>query len=282
MKRQKRWFPHDDDSRLDAKILELREQLGDEYAYYLICLWEVFRSSDGYRFPHRVKLLAATSTIPENKIEILIAACKRLGLIKEDTAHYIYSASLLARMEGYEIITEKRRAAARARWSPPSGEDNPIESLGPKIKTDEMLAIATPRHIDNDIELLNNDVCICNAICTINNNNITSTCTSTRKIVEEKKPYGEFGNVFFTEEEHRKLFERVGGDERNMARLIERLGCWEKIGTKKSHYRAALSWGVAAVLEERTKLEPKKITLYSDEIKKRNEETIKRFLSSND
>lgn len=56
-----------------------------------------------------------------------------------------------------------------------------------------------------------------------------------------KSPYGEFGNVFLSESEHKALIDRYG--EQTLDRFIKNLDLWLGEGhTKKNHYMTIIKW----------------------------------------
>lgn len=268
----------------DPQLFVIGQKWGRERAFaWFVFLLSAMRKQAGNRIHYRPAFIAQTLGIVDvDDFAAFIADLLHAKLIQKDRRGNLWSRNLSNSVADYDARCETNRNNRLLKFR--RVENKPVELLpiiGNESKsnrtTNAKISTSTNTKITyrnkSTINTPNPNPCIVPSSVPVPSCNLD---------LNQKKPYGEFGNVFFTEDEYQKLFERMNRDERNMARLIERLGCWEKIGTKKSHYRVALAWGVAAVLEERTKLEPKKITLYSDEIKKRNEETIKRFILSND
>jgi hypothetical protein len=117
------YFSHDSNARYDPKILAMRAAYGMEgYGRYW-CLIEILRDEDGYKLEktkHLYDALAMQMQCECNAAHDFVDACiNEFGLLHEDD-DFIWSDSLIKRMENKDKKSEKARKAARKRWNKPS------------------------------------------------------------------------------------------------------------------------------------------------------------------
>ncbi len=127
------YFPHDCNARNDPKILALRSVYGAEgYGVYFMLI-EILREQPDYKLKvskYLYHALAMQTQVQKEKLqEIVEACCKEFmdgdsPLLVND-GEYLYSASLLRRMERVDDISKLRKEAARKRW-----ENKPCKDTG--------------------------------------------------------------------------------------------------------------------------------------------------------
>lgn len=119
------YFPHDCNARNDPKVLALRSVFGAEgYGVYFMTI-EILREQPDYRLKvtkYLCNALAMQMQVQADKVQEIIEACcneftdgEGSSLLVND-GEYLYSASLLRRMDRVDNVSEARRAAARKRW----------------------------------------------------------------------------------------------------------------------------------------------------------------------
>ena len=119
------YFPHDCNARNDPKVLALRSVFGAEgYGVYFMTI-EILREQPDYRLKvtkYLYNALAMQMQVQADKVQEIIEACcneftdgEGSSLLVND-GEYLYSASLLRRMDRVDNVSEARRAAARKRW----------------------------------------------------------------------------------------------------------------------------------------------------------------------
>lgn len=119
------YFPHDCNARNDPKVLALRSVFGAEgYGVYFMTV-EILREQPDYRLKvtkYLYNALAMQMQVQADKVQEIIEACcteftdgEGSSLLVND-GEYLYSASLLRRMDRVDTVSEARRAAARKRW----------------------------------------------------------------------------------------------------------------------------------------------------------------------
>lgn len=125
MAKESYYFSHDCNARNDIKILALRSKYGAEgYAFYFMTL-EILREQSDYKLlidKYTFKTLAWQFQCDEDLIkEFIKDCCDEFGLfILED--NYLFSISLLERMEKYKETSNKMKKLAEARWKKSSNE----------------------------------------------------------------------------------------------------------------------------------------------------------------
>lgn len=113
------YFSHDSNARYDPKILAMRSAFGMEgYGRYW-SLIEILRDEDGYKLKktkHLYDALAMQMQCDRNAAQEYVDACiNEFGLLHEDD-NYIWSDSLINRMDNKDKKSEKARQAAQKRW----------------------------------------------------------------------------------------------------------------------------------------------------------------------
>ncbi|RYM02782.1 DUF4373 domain-containing protein [Sporolactobacillus sp. THM7-7] len=125
------YFSHDSNARYDPKILAMRAVYGMEgYGRYW-CLIEILRDEDGYKLEktkHLFDALAMQMQCERNAAHEFVDACiNEFGLLREDD-EYIWSDSLINRMENKDKKSEKARKAAQKRWQKSSNDAGSMHS----------------------------------------------------------------------------------------------------------------------------------------------------------
>lgn len=118
------YFPHDCNARNDPKILALRSVFGAEgYGVYWMLI-EILREQPDYKLQvtkYLYHALAMQMQVQKERLQEIVEACCNefveggSPLLVND-GQYLYSSSLLRRMERVDTVSEARRAAARKRW----------------------------------------------------------------------------------------------------------------------------------------------------------------------
>ncbi len=118
------YFPHDCNARNDPKILALRSVYGAEgYGVYWM-LVEILREQPDYKLQvtkYLYHTLAMQMQVQKDRLQEIVEACCNefveggSPLLVND-GQYLYSASLLRRMEKVDDISKLRKEAARKRW----------------------------------------------------------------------------------------------------------------------------------------------------------------------
>lgn len=106
------WFKHDINARHDVKIVAMREKYGIAGYGAWWMLVEILRETEGYKLPIReIPLLRYSLGFPE--IEAFIDDCINVYYLLESDGEYVWSKSLMKRMEAYEELIAQRTAAGR-------------------------------------------------------------------------------------------------------------------------------------------------------------------------
>lgn len=121
MKKDVFWFKHDANARRDQKILTMRLVYGAEGYGWWWMLIELMREDSNNRLKlsgkHTMPTLAKELDADPEKLKEFIMDCiNEFGLFESD-GEYFWSPSLLRRVEAYNELCEKRRAAINARWN---------------------------------------------------------------------------------------------------------------------------------------------------------------------
>ncbi|MCQ2009228.1 DUF4373 domain-containing protein [Sporolactobacillus sp. STSJ-5] len=125
------YFSHDSNARYDPKILAMRSAFGMEgYGRYW-CLIEILRDEDGYKLKktkHLYDALAMQMQCERNAAHDFVDACiNEFGLLHEDD-EFIWSESLVNRMNHKDKKSEKARKAAQKRWQKVSSDAVSVHS----------------------------------------------------------------------------------------------------------------------------------------------------------
>lgn len=128
MSKEAYYFSHDANARHDPKILAMRSDYGIQgYGVFWIII-EMLREQDEYRLPMKKYIFNAIAmqvqckNYAKDDAETFVQDCiNEYELFKTDGA-FFWSNSLLGRMERKNDISDKRRAAAKARWEKVSGD----------------------------------------------------------------------------------------------------------------------------------------------------------------
>ena len=106
------WFKHDINARHDLKIVAMRNKYGITGYGAWWMLVEILRDTEGYKLPVReIPLLKHSLDFPE--AETFVADCINEYFLLESDGEYIWSKSLMKRMEAYEALVAQRTAAGR-------------------------------------------------------------------------------------------------------------------------------------------------------------------------
>lgn len=106
------WFKHDINARHDVKIVAMREKYGIAGYGAWWMLVEILRETEGYKLPIReIPLLRYSLGFPE--VEAFIDDCINVYYLLESDLEFVWSKSLMKRMEAYEELVAQRTAAGR-------------------------------------------------------------------------------------------------------------------------------------------------------------------------
>ena len=106
------WFKHDINARHDVKIVAMREKYGIAGYGAWWMLVEILRETEGYKLPIReIPLLRYSLGFPE--VEAFIDDCINVYYLLESDGEFVWSKSLMKRMEAYEELVAQRTAAGR-------------------------------------------------------------------------------------------------------------------------------------------------------------------------
>jgi len=106
------WFKHDINARHDVKIVAMREKYGIAGYGAWWMLVEILRETEGYKLPIReIPLLRYSLGFPE--VEAFIDDCINVYYLLESDGEFVWSKSLMKRMEVYEELVAQRTAAGR-------------------------------------------------------------------------------------------------------------------------------------------------------------------------
>lgn len=114
------YFPHDANARTDAKILELRAEMGWEGYGLWWALVEQLREAGDYKLSNTlIGGLAMGLAIPKDKLRAVLDLCIAVGLVVVE-GDYFYSPSLRRRLVALDnkrlARVESARNAAEKRW----------------------------------------------------------------------------------------------------------------------------------------------------------------------
>ncbi|WP_168198412.1 DUF4373 domain-containing protein [Crassaminicella thermophila] len=118
------YFSHDSNARHDPKILAMRSVYGSEgYGWYWILI-ETFREQENYKLKitkHVYNALAMQMQCNAEQAQCYVNDCINEFELFETDGDFIWSNSLLKRMQNKEEKSEKARKAAQARWNKNKG-----------------------------------------------------------------------------------------------------------------------------------------------------------------
>lgn len=114
------YFSHDSNARNDEKIMAMRSVYGlPGYAMYFMIV-EILREQSNYKIKdgkYTCNTLAMQMQCKNEEVKKFIEdCCEEFELLKRKDG-FIYSESLLRRMEIVDSTSEKRRKASETRWS---------------------------------------------------------------------------------------------------------------------------------------------------------------------
>lgn len=124
MARESKYFKHDINARNDPKMLQMRSVYGAAgYGMYFMLI-EILREQDNYKYPVSKYMCNALAMQMQCKVEdvqkFIDDCCHEFGdkdgFLLETDSEYLYSNSLLRRMEEMNTTSQARKAAANSRW----------------------------------------------------------------------------------------------------------------------------------------------------------------------
>lgn len=114
------YFSHDFNARNDPKILAMRSKYGSEgYGWYWMII-EILREQSEYKLEHNKYLcitLAMQLQCDSNALHNYVEDCINEYHLFESDGVYIWSNSLMRRMEEKVTKSENAKKAAKARWN---------------------------------------------------------------------------------------------------------------------------------------------------------------------
>lgn len=109
-------FTHDADARNDTKMIKLRMKFGYEGYGLWWALIEILRSSSYYHIARSdLNVIAFDMRYDSEKLAAFVQYCIEIDSFKEENG-YIYSPSLLRRMQAYEEAKSARSERAKLAW----------------------------------------------------------------------------------------------------------------------------------------------------------------------
>src|SRR4051812_45989014 len=112
------YFRHDYNSRNDAKILELRAEFGYEgYGVYWALIETLAEDSDGCINGRAIAGLSVGLGVPKDKLQAVMDACLRTGLLKQDADGNLRSDRMDEHKRDREMYAKQGREGAKARWA---------------------------------------------------------------------------------------------------------------------------------------------------------------------
>jgi hypothetical protein len=224
------YFPHDSNARHDPKILAMRSVYGIRgYGVYWIII-EMLREQENYKLKkdkyiwNAIAMQVQCNDFCKEDAKQFVSDCiHEFGLLQEDD-EYIWSASLLRRMEKKDDLSEKRRQAALARWGKSSNDavSNDVE----QTESNSNANVMQMHSISNAIKEKKNK----------KNNNISSS--RQKRVYDEDSPYYQLAlrlyhaiqrnlpefkepNLQNWADDMRKLAEIDGKQPENIAKVID-------------------------------------------------------------
>jgi hypothetical protein len=216
------YFPHDSNARNDARIRAMRTVYGAEGLGWYWMIIEILREQDGYKLPvnkYTFNSLSMELGCQPQAIEKFIKDCiteftdPNGSLLCADES-YVFSNSLLRRMGIVDQKREQAKEAADIRWG-----------NKPRLLSTGNANALLPQYVGNASKVKE------------------SKESKVKKVkdITPKNSYGEFKNVYLSEDEYQKLTVKFNS---HLPEMIEQLSIGiESKGYKyKSHYATILSW----------------------------------------
>lgn len=153
MAKEAYYFSHDSNARHDPKILALRSEFGIEgYGIYWVLI-EMLREQEEYKLPKKeyiynaIAMQVQCKNFAKDDAKRFVELCiNEFDLLVEDDC-FFWSNSLLKRMGKKNELSEKRRAAAKARWKKSSDTNVSADSSNMQNAND-MQVYANAMHVD--------------------------------------------------------------------------------------------------------------------------------------
>lgn len=227
------FFPHDSNARNDEKMLACRAVYGMEGIGIFWCIVEMLRDASGYKLvrnKYTFQTIATQLNIEHQKAETFINDCvneftnsEGVGLLCMDEK-YLWSESLLRRMEVIDEKRAKARESANIRWQ--KGRETNVN-----IPQSDINANAMRTHSDGNASK-------------VKDSKVKDSKKKDVKASPVKQKFGQFLNVFLTTEEYEKLKERFNSTaEEKIEELSEALKSKAGYDRKYTdHYATILSW----------------------------------------
>lgn len=135
MSKEAYYFSHDSNARHDPKILGLMSQFGMEgYGRYWVLI-EMLREQENYKLKKSKYLfnaLAMQMQCSADAAHSFASACINEHELLVEDEEFIWSESLLKRMEKRNEKSEKAKKAAEARWNKPRQNNDSKKSPNPQ------------------------------------------------------------------------------------------------------------------------------------------------------
>lgn len=153
MSKEAYYFSHDANARHDPKILALRSEYGVKgYGIYWIII-EMLREQEGYKLPlkkyifNAIAMQVQCKDFAKDDAKVFVENCiNEYELFAADEG-FFWSNSLLKRMDKKQDLSEKRRAAAKARWDK-SSDSNDSEKKDKQNNANAMQVDANAKQAD--------------------------------------------------------------------------------------------------------------------------------------
>lgn len=133
MSKEAYYFSHDANARHDPKILALRSEYGVKgYGIYWIII-EMLREQEGYKLPlkkyifNAIAMQVQCKDFAKEDAKVFVEDCINEFELFVSDAEFFWSNSLLKRMGKKQDLSEKRRAAAKARWEKASDSNDSVK-----------------------------------------------------------------------------------------------------------------------------------------------------------
>ena len=222
------YFPHFSNARHDRKIKRIRKELGVEGYGIFFMLLEVLRDQADYRYPiEDIDLLADEFGTSEQKVRTVIA---NYQLFQVDEDEMFFSSNLIMFLQPYLEAKERKRI---------NGIRGNLIRYG----------YLTKEESDN---LNNAEIMDFYIACGMGSQGSLSDRLpiaikgketkekKQSKVNKVKKKYGEYQHILLTDEEYKKLKDKVDDRDKWIKKVDE--GIALKGYKYKSHYLAILKW----------------------------------------
>lgn len=130
------FFSHDSNARTDTKIVDMMYDYGVAGYGMFWFIVEIMRENDGYKIENNKSTSRALAMQMHSKceeVQCFITKCVEEYKLFDTDGTYIWSKSLLRRMEKVEEVRTKRKAAAEKRWK---NTDKTIENDTNALESD--------------------------------------------------------------------------------------------------------------------------------------------------